>query len=99
VSGVIDEKIAERRRAIREGRRRSRLRRTVTVALLLVLLAGLVALERSALVGLEEIRVSGAERLDEEAIRAASELELGYVHAAPAAGARGGAGGPPARGP
>jgi cell division protein FtsQ len=77
VSGVIDEKIAERRRAIREGRRRSRLRRTVTVALLLLLLAGLVALERSALVGLEEIRISGAERVDEEVIRAASELELG----------------------
>ena len=75
--GVIDEKIAERRRAIREGRRRSRLRRTVTVVLLLALVAGLVALERSALVGLEEIRVAGTDRVDEEVVRAATELELG----------------------
>ncbi len=77
MAGVIDEKIAERRRAIREGRRRSRLRRTVTVAVLVALLVAFLALERSALVGLEEIRVLGAERVDEEVVRAATELELG----------------------
>ena len=77
MAGVIDEKIAERRRAIREGRRRSRLRRTVTAVLLVMLVVGLVALERSALVGLEEIRVVGADRVEEDAVRAATELELG----------------------
>lgn len=77
MTGVIDDRIAERRRAIREGRRRSRLRRTVTVSVLLVLVVALVALERSALVGLEEIRVVGAERVADDEIRSATGLELG----------------------
>lgn len=74
---VIDEKIAERRRSVREGRRRARLRRTVTIGVLLVLIAALVAVERSALVGLEEVRVEGTERLEVAEVRRAADLELG----------------------
>jgi cell division septal protein FtsQ len=74
---VIDERIAERRKGVREERRRSRLRRTVTVVVTVVVVAALVAVERSALVGLEEIRVTGVERLDAEEIREATQLQLG----------------------
>lgn len=75
--GVIDDRIAERRRSVREGRRRARLRRTVTGIVLLVLLLALVIVERSPLVGLEEIRVTGTERLEHGEVRAATGLELG----------------------
>lgn len=75
--GRIDDRIAQRRREVREGRRRARLRRTLTVAGLLVALVGVVVLERSPLVGLEEIRVTGAERLEEPRVRAATGLDLG----------------------
>lgn len=74
---MIDERIAERRRGVREDARRSRLRRTVTVVVVALLVAGLVAVERSPLVGLEEVRVAGADRLTEAEVRDASELELG----------------------
>lgn len=74
---MIDQRIAERRRGIREGRRRARLRRTVLVGVLLVLVAAGVAVEQSALVGLEEVRVTGASRMGEDEIRAATGLELG----------------------
>ena len=74
---MIDEKIAERRRAVREDRRRGRLRRTVTVVVLLALLGALVAVERSALVGLEEVQVAGAQRLADDEVREATGLELG----------------------
>lgn len=75
--GMIDEKIAERRREVREGRRRTRLRRTLTMGALLVIVIALVMVERSALVGLEEVRVAGAERLDDDEVRAATGLQLG----------------------
>ena len=74
---MIDERIAQRRRGVREERRRARLRRTLVVSGVLVLLLALVAVERSALVGLEEIRVTGVDRLSEDEVRAATELELG----------------------
>lgn len=74
---AIDEKIAERRRGVREDRRRARLRRTVTVGVLLVLAVVLVAVERSALVGLEEVRVEGSEQLGADEVRQAADLELG----------------------
>jgi hypothetical protein len=56
---MIDERIAERRRQVRGERRRGRLRRTVIVVGLLVLAVALVLVERSALVGLEEVEVTG----------------------------------------
>lgn len=74
---MIDERIAERRAAVRDGQRRGRLRRTLWVLVLLAVLAGLIALERSALVGLEEVTVGGVERLDPDAVRTAADLELG----------------------
>lgn len=74
---MIDERIAERRAELRGDRQRSRLRRTRTIGLLLVLLAAVVAIERSPLVGLEEVRITGISRLDESAVHAAADLELG----------------------
>lgn len=74
---MIDERIAERRADVRDHRRRGRLRRTILIAVLLVLAASLIAIERSPLVGLEEVRVTGTERLDREAVLVAADLELG----------------------
>jgi cell division protein FtsQ len=74
---VIDERIAARRREVRGERRRWRLRRTLVVTLLLVLAVALVLVERSALVGLEEVQVTGTERLDPDDVLAAADLDLG----------------------
>ncbi len=74
---VIDERIADRRRAVREEDRRRRLRRTVAIVGVLLLLGVVAAVERSSLVGLEEIRVTGVERLDPEDVLVAADLELG----------------------
>jgi cell division protein FtsQ len=74
---VIDDRIAERRKGVREERRRARLRRTLAIVIAGVIVVALVVVERSALVGLEEIHVAGVERLDEEEVREATGLELG----------------------
>jgi cell division protein FtsQ len=74
---VIDQRIAERRRQIRGERRRWRLRRTLLVIGLLVLAVVLVLVERSALVGLEEVEVAGIDRLDADEVLEAAALELG----------------------
>lgn len=74
---VIDERLAERRREVRRQRQRRRRRRTITVVTLLVVLGVLYAVERSPLVGLEEIEVVGVDRLDEAEVRDAAGLELG----------------------
>jgi cell division protein FtsQ len=74
---MIDERIAERRRGVREEHRRVRLRRTVWVVVVIVVAIALVVLERSALVGLEEIRVRGVERLEADEVRRATGLDLG----------------------
>lgn len=74
---MIDERIAERRAAVRDHQRRWRLRRTLWLVGLLVVLAAVVAVERSALVGLEEVTVGGVERLDPDTVREAAALELG----------------------
>jgi cell division protein FtsQ len=74
---VIDERIAERRRQVRGERRRWRLRRTVVVVLLLLVAVALVVVERSALVGLEEVQVTGTERLDPDEVLDAADLALG----------------------
>lgn len=74
---MIDERIAERRQQVREDRRRGRLRRTLLLAGAILLAVTLVAVERSALVGLEEVRVVGTERLDAGTVREATGLELG----------------------
>lgn len=74
---MIDDRIAERRASVRDDRRRSRLRRTGWTLGLLVLLGALVAVERSALVALEEVTVAGVERLEPEEVIAAADLEVG----------------------
>jgi cell division protein FtsQ len=74
---MIDERIAERRAVVRAERRRSRLRTTRWVLVLLVLAGLLVALERSPLVGLDRIEVAGTDRLDPDEVRAAAALPLG----------------------
>ena len=74
---MIDERIARRRAAIRAERRRRRLRRTITVFVVALVMAGILVIERSSLVGLEEIRVAGVQRLEEATVREAAGLELG----------------------
>jgi cell division protein FtsQ len=74
---VIDDRIAERRRQIRGERRRFRLRRTIVFVCLLALVVALVLIERSALVGLEEVEVTGTMRLDPADVLEAADLALG----------------------
>lgn len=74
---MVDERIAARRKEVREDRRRRRLRRTVLVATLLVLVVVGVLVERSSLVALAEVRVAGTDRLEPSDVRAAADLELG----------------------
>ncbi len=74
---MVDERIAERRRDVREQQRRRRLQRTVVVAVLLGLLVALLVVERSPLVELAEVRVVGTEVLDPDEVRRAADLELG----------------------
>lgn len=73
----LDERIAERRRLVRQDRQRRRFRRTITVACVLVFALAGYGLERSGLVALQEIRVQGTERLDPQLVREVSRLELG----------------------
>ena len=74
---VIDDRIAERRADIRESRRRSRLRRTLWIVAAVTVAVALVLVERSALVGLEEVRVAGVDLLEAGEVRQAAGLELG----------------------
>jgi cell division protein FtsQ len=75
--GRIDDRIAERRREVRLERQAGRRRRTLTVVGLALLVVVLGLVERSALVGLESIEVVGDERLDEEEVLEAADLQLG----------------------
>lgn len=74
---MVDERIAARRAKVRDQRRRHRLRRTLLVLALLAVVAVLVLVERSSLVALAEIRVTGTERLDDDRVREATGLQLG----------------------
>lgn len=73
----MDARIRQRRHAVREAERRRRLRRTVSVLVVLVLVGALVALERSPLVAVERVEVAGAQRLDPATVAAAAEVPLG----------------------
>lgn len=73
----MDERILERRREVRRQRHRRRRRRTIGVLVALLLVGGLVALERSSLVALNEVRVTGTRRLERAAVRKAADLRLG----------------------
>lgn len=74
---MVDERIAARRAEVRDERRRRRLRRTVLVVVLLALLVVGVLVERSSLVALAEVQVTGTERLDAATVREAADLEIG----------------------
>jgi cell division protein FtsQ len=74
---MIDERIASRRQNVRAERKRARLRRTVRALVLVLFLVALVLLERSPLVALEDVRVTGTERLEQSAVVEASALEQG----------------------
>lgn len=74
---MVNERIAARRAEVRAGRRRRRLRRTMVLVGLAVVVAGLVALERSSLVALVEVEVVGLERLERADVLAAAEVRPG----------------------
>lgn len=74
---MIDERIAQRRADVRDEVRRGRLRRTVVLLVVLAVVAALVLVERSALVGLEEVLVTGTDRTSPDEIRDAAGLVLG----------------------
>lgn len=74
---MIDDRIAARRQEVREDRRRRRLRRTVILGVIVALAIAVVLIERSPLVGLEEVQVSGTERLTEAQVRDAAAIPLG----------------------
>ncbi len=63
---AVNERIARRRAEVRAARRRRRLRRTVIAVVVIGLVAGLLALERSSLVALVDVEVTGLERLEEQ---------------------------------
>lgn len=73
----VDERIARRRREVRDLARRRRLRRTITFLVLLVLLVVAFLVERSSLVALDEVEVAGTVRLDADLVREAADLPLG----------------------
>jgi cell division protein FtsQ len=75
--GRIYDRIAERRREVRRERQVTRRRRTFTVIGLALSLVALWFVERSPLVGLESIEVVGTDRLAEEDVLEAADLELG----------------------
>jgi cell division protein FtsQ len=74
---VIDDRIAARRAGVRDQTRRRRLKRTIVVVVLVVVAVALALVERSALVGLEEVTVTGTQRLDPDEVRRAAGLTLG----------------------
>ena len=73
---VVNERIAQRRAEVRAARRRRRLRRTITITVLVLAAVGFLLLERSSLVALADLEVTGLERLDEaEVLEAAGVAE------------------------
>ncbi len=74
---MIDDRIAARRAGVRDASRRRRLKRTIAVVLAVLVAVVLVLVERSALVGLEEVTVTGTDRLAADDVRDAAGLTLG----------------------
>jgi cell division protein FtsQ len=74
---VTHDRIAERRRALREARRRRRLRRTLLVAGILVIAGAVVVADRTGLTALERVSVLGANRTPEVEVLAAAGVEPG----------------------
>lgn len=74
---MLDERIAERRRDVREQQRRRRFQRTIAVTVVLAIVVLLLVLERSPLVELAEVRVVGTDVLAPDRVREAADLEPG----------------------
>lgn len=70
----MDERFADRRASVRRGRRRSRLRRTLFVLLMVCILGALAWFEQSDRAAVRHIDVVGLERLD-----AATVLEVAAI--------------------
>lgn len=74
---AVNERIAQRRAEVRAARRRRRLRRTIVVTAVLLVLLGLWLLERSSLVALADLEVTGLERLEESEVLDAAGVREG----------------------
>lgn len=73
----VDERIIARRREVRRDERARRLRRTMGLLAVAVLVAALLAIERSSLVALDRIEINGAVVVTDQQILDAAALELG----------------------
>lgn len=73
----VNERIAARRAEVVAARRRRLRRRVGLVALVVALVVGAVALERSSLVALVSVEVEGTERLEPATVRSAVGVEPG----------------------
>lgn len=74
---MVDDRIAGRRAEVRAARRRARLRRTLLVLALLVLLGSAVWFEQSEHATVVAVEVEGNVRLEAETVIAASQVEVG----------------------
>lgn len=74
---MVDERIARRRREVRQQRRRHRLHRTVAVVVLLAVAVALLVVERSPLVAISEVRVTGTAALAPEVVRDTAGIRPG----------------------
>lgn len=73
----MDARIRERRRQVREQHRLLRRRRTLTVAGILIVVAVLAGIERSPLVAVEQVEVTGVQRLEPAVVLGAADVPLG----------------------
>lgn len=73
----MDSRIARRRAEVRQQRMRRRRRRTVIAVFIGLLIAGAIALERSPLMALAEVEVSGARHVPADTVRDVAALPLG----------------------
>lgn len=73
----MDERIARRRAEVRTANRRRRLRRTLTVLTVLVVAVAAWVVDRSSVVALQDVRVTGLERVQEGQVLAAAGLPVG----------------------
>ncbi len=74
---MVDERIAQRRRDVREQQRRRRFRRSVAALVALAVVVLLLIVERSPLVELAEVRVTGVDVVTPAQVRGAADLQLG----------------------
>ena len=74
---MVEGRIAERRAEVRSARRRARLRRTIVVALLVLLAAVATWFSQSEHAQVRTLLVEGVVRLDADEVEAASGVEVG----------------------